>query len=147
MDRSSVIHHLRAWAEGIDPASGEALPAEHPAQRADTIRTLYTAIVLLESDAARAGSGSETGTAAHTAHPRNAGRPWPAEDDLALAKGFDAGTTVAALAAAMGRTRGAITARLVRLGRIEAPESLRLRGQPVTGTGETAERESSAGRS
>lgn len=145
MDRSSVIHHLRAWADGVDPATGEALPAEHPAQRADTIRTLYAAILLLESDAA--GSGGATGTAPQAVHPHNAGRPWTAEDDLALAKGFDAGTTVASLAAAMGRTRGAITARLVRLGKIEAPESLRLRGQVNAGTPEVVGRDAATDRS
>ena len=46
---------------------------------------------------------------------------------------FDAGSTIGALAVQMERTRGAITARLVKLGKIEAPPGLRLRGEGAAG--------------
>jgi len=128
MDRDSVIAHLRAWADGIDPHTGEALAADHPGQRPDTLRVIFAALALVE--------GERNGAARPAAAPRalglaarNAGRPWSATDDEALAMAFDAGATIGALAVQMERTRGGITARLVKLGKIEAPPGLRLRGE------------------
>lgn len=127
MDRETVVHHLRAWADGVDPATGLTLPPDHPAQRPDTLRVVFAALALLSSSvAARAESNRPL-----AGGPRNAGRPWSAEDDATLASGFDAGETVGALAARLERTRGAINARLVRLGKIEPPPGLRLRGEPA----------------
>ncbi len=140
MVRSSVIHQLRAWADGVDPLTGESLPSEHPAQRADTIRTLYAAVALLETDGARTAPIARAEIAGRAQQPRNAGRPWSQDDDLALVTAFDAGAAVASLAAAMERTRGAIKARLVRLGKIEAPELMRLRGSASANIATNAER-------
>jgi len=140
MDRSSVIHQLRAWADGVDPLTGESLPSEHPAQRADTIRTLYAAVALLETDAAQTSRIARAEIAGRSQQPRNAGRPWSQDDDSALVKAFDAGTTVASLAATMERTRGAINARLARLGKIEAPGLMRLRGSASASVATNAER-------
>ncbi|MFO1282449.1 MAG: hypothetical protein U1F51_08255 [Burkholderiales bacterium] len=47
-----------------------------------------------------------------------------------LAAAHQAGSAIAELARAHERTRGAITAHLVRLGRIETPPGMRLRGEP-----------------
>jgi hypothetical protein len=128
MDRDAVIHHLRAWADGIDPASGSTLPADHPAQRPDTLRVLFAALAILHG-ADRAGP-HEAATRAAAARPgaRNAGRPWSPEEDEALANAFDSGTAIGSLAAQLERTGGAITARLVKLGKMEPPAGLRLRG-------------------
>jgi hypothetical protein len=122
MDRESVVRHWRAWAEGIDPATGAALPAEHPAQQPETLRVVYATLALLSAPSADAGPTARS-------WPPNAGRSWSVEDDEALATAFDQGTTVSALAAQLGRTRGAINARLVKLGKIEPPPGLRLRGE------------------
>ncbi len=51
--------------------------------------------------------------------PVGAGRSWTLEADAALELAFDAGESIPALADRFERTRGAITARLVKLGRIE----------------------------
>ena len=51
--------------------------------------------------------------------PRNAGRPWTADEDAALAIGHAAGDTVPQLMAAFERSRGSIQARLVRLGLVD----------------------------
>jgi hypothetical protein len=128
MDRESVIAHLRAWADGADPRTGEALPPDHPGQRPDTLRVVFAALALIEGDRhVQAASPSAPRTLGLAA--RNAGRPWSAADDEALVAQFDAGATIGALALQMERTRGAITARLVKLGKIEAPPGLRLRGE------------------
>jgi len=127
MDKQTVMHHLRAWADGIDPATGAALPADHPGQRPDTLRVIFATLALLDSSAATASIAASS-EASRTA--TNAGRPWSQGDDDALIKAFEAGSTISALATGLGRTRGAITARLVKLGKIEAPPGLRLRGDP-----------------
>jgi hypothetical protein len=57
------------------------------------------------------------------------GRPWPPEDDLALAARWRAGDSVAALAERFGRTGGAVAARLVKLGLAEDRQSVR-EGEP-----------------
>jgi hypothetical protein len=121
MDRESVVRHWRAWAEGIDPATGVALPPDHPGQQPETLRVVYATLALLNATRADAPA---------RAWPPNAGRPWSPEDDDALAAAFDSGAAVSALATQLGRTRGAINARLVKLGKIEAPPGLRLRGEP-----------------
>ena len=130
MDRESVLQHLRAWADGVDPSTGAVLPPDHPGQRPDTLRVVFAALALLSPppqgiasprDASRSSPGG----------PRNAGRPWSPDDDASLARGFDGGETIGALAARLERTRGAINARLVKLGRIDPPPGLRLRGEPA----------------
>ncbi|HVF64357.1 MAG TPA: hypothetical protein VNE58_10215 [Casimicrobiaceae bacterium] len=124
MDRDSVVRHLRAWADGIDVETGAALPADHPAQQPVTLRVVFGALALLESPVLQRGSLSD----GNRNFPRNAGRAWSAEDDASLVDGHDHGKTIGALANQLERTRGSITARLVKLGRIEAPPGLRLRG-------------------
>jgi hypothetical protein len=125
MDRETVLRHLRAWADGVDPASGQVLPSDHPGQRPETLRVIFAAVALLDAAADTAMQPPARGFAPG---PRNAGRPWSNDDDEALAGGFDAGETIGALASKLERTRGAISARLVKLGKIEAPPGLRLRG-------------------
>jgi hypothetical protein len=127
MEREAVLAHLRAWADGVDPRSGEPLPPDHPAQRPDTLRVVYATLALLEVE--RTGGAAAPAPRALGLAARNAGRPWSAADDEMLAVAFDAGATIPALAVQMERTRGGITARLVKLGKIEAPAGLRLRGE------------------
>jgi len=125
MDREAVLHHLRAWADGVDPSTGQALPSDHPGQQPQTLRVIFAAVALLEGAAESAPTPSSR---APSTGPRKAGRPWSNDEDEALSVGFDAGETIGALAAKLERTRGAISARLVKLGKIEAPPGLRLRG-------------------
>lgn len=128
MDTDDLIAHLTAWIDGVDPATGAPLPPDHPAQRADTLRVLLATLGRLRTPA-----GAADGPPAPPATPRpaQAGCPWsPAEDHL-LGQAFDAGARVGELARAHERTRGAITARLVKLGRIDPPPGLRLREAPV----------------
>ena len=127
MDRETVIAHLRAWADGVDAATGAVLPPDHPGQQPATLRVVFAALNLLTAEQTLPPFRGREPQLALAA--RNAGRPWSAADDAALAAAFDSGSTIGALAVQMERTRGAITARLVRLGKIEAPPGLRLRGE------------------
>ena len=128
MDRETVLHHLRAWADGVDPSTGLALGPDHPGQRPDTLRVVFAALALLSSPQGTAVEANATPVRS-SAGPRNAGRPWSSDEDASLAAGFDSGATIGSLATRLERTRGAINARLVKLGKIEPPPGLRLRGE------------------
>lgn len=51
--------------------------------------------------------------------PASAGAKWTAEEDAILGGEFDAGATIREIAGKHGRTSGAITSRLVKLGKID----------------------------
>lgn len=113
MEREDLLRQLSAWRDGVDPATGATLPADHPAHRADFLRVVCAAIDAL---------------GALPAGRSNAGRPWSPSEDGLLTQAHQAGMTIAELARAHERTPGAITARLVKLGLIAMPPGLRLRG-------------------
>lgn len=115
MEREEVVQRLRAWTRVEDPGSGEPLPLAHALRHREVHDTLVAALTLLEVGDAPA------------ARPRNAGRAWSEADDAKLAALFDAGGNVSRLAGELERTRGSITARLVKLGKIEPPAGVRLR--------------------
>jgi hypothetical protein len=117
MEREDLVRHLAGWRDGVDPATGAALPADHPAHRSDFLRVVCAALDAL---------------AALPAGRANAGRPWSPTEDALLTQAHQAGMAIAELARAHERTPGAITARLVKLGLIALPPGLRLRGMPAT---------------
>ncbi len=115
MDKQTALHIVQALAQGIDPHTGVILPADGPYQHPDTVRALFLAAqALAEPQPPRA-------RAAPQATPANAGKPWADVDDKALAERFDAGLSIPELAAERGRTRAAVQARLVKLGKLEPP--------------------------
>ena len=114
MEREDLIRTLSAWRDGVDPSSGAPLASDHPAQRTDFLRVVCAALDALNAIAASGRS--------------NAGRPWSPSEDGLLTQAHQAGMTIAELSRAHERTPGAITARLVKLGMIEMPAGLRLRG-------------------
>ena len=59
------------------------------------------------------------GRALRVSHYRSqAGKPWSDEEDQELLAEFDTGNTVAVIASNHGRTEGAISSRLAKLGKI-----------------------------
>ena len=103
MERQQVITVLESLANGVDPSSGANVH-----HSPDTVRALVAATTLLKTAPARV-------------NPKfaSAGSAWSAEEDQRLTQEFDSGMTVAQMALGHGRTSGAITARLVKLGRID----------------------------
>lgn len=126
MSDERALAILQALADGADPASGAAFPAGSPYQQPDTVRALFHAIRALEAALSRAEH-----------KPRsirgNAGKPWSSEEDASLAADFDAGQPLDALAAAHGRSRFAIEARLAKLGKVPMPAGVRAGGAPRAG--------------
>ena len=102
---------IESLANGIDPETGEILPAQSTFNSPQVIRALFAAGKALDSASKRAERNNSL--------PGNAGQSWSDEEDHDLLTIFDAGTPVKEIAAKHGRTQGAIAARLVRLGRIK----------------------------
>jgi hypothetical protein len=118
MEREKTLQILKSLADGIDPASGEQLPAASSYQHPDTVRAIYSAIRFLET-----GSSPAQTSGLRKPGPENAGRPWSQEEDLRLGKAHDGGQSIDELAQAHKRSRWAIEARLARLGKIPEPPS------------------------
>jgi len=114
MERERVVSILKSLASGIDPLTNE--PAHEAFAGTDVVRALF-----LAADWVSGGEPPDGAPVApRPARPHAAGMPWSDEEDFALAAEFDAGLTVSEIAAQHGRTRGGITTRLVKLGKIDA---------------------------
>lgn len=122
----AAIPILQALADGLDPATGQPFPPDSPYQRAATVRALHVAL-----EALRALPQSDTPIPPHvpptsTRLPVDpdkpaAGQKWTPEEDQRLRDGFLAHPFIPELAAAHGRTRGALTSRLTKLGLLAPP--------------------------
>lgn len=102
---------IDALANGIDPETGEVLPAQSMFNSPQVIRALFVAVNALDRAARRADRDNSL--------PQNAGMSWSEEEDKELLAMYDGGTSVKEIATRHGRTLGAITSRLVHLGRIK----------------------------
>lgn len=102
---------IDALANGIDPETGEILHKQSTLNRPHVIRALFVALKALESAEKRANRDSSL--------PENVGRSWSEAEDKELLVIFDVGTPIKEIAAKHGRTQGAITSRLFRLGRMK----------------------------
>jgi len=120
MEKERTLKILNALANGIHPATGEQFGADSPYQHPDTVRALF--------DAMRAVDGAHLPAPAPAAAPGQKpalpqtgyGARWTNEEEQRLASGFDAGRSVDELARAHYRSRAAIEARLVKLGKMDA---------------------------
>jgi hypothetical protein len=143
MDHDKALRILKHLSDGNDPETGKPFAPDRPYQRPDVIRALFHAVRELEnspvSEARRCdpGTGSLPESAADAplasavASPRRgapaprSGKPWSTEEDEKLVAGFDAGRTIAGLAADHGRSRIAIEARLARFDKVPMPSGVR----------------------
>ena len=118
MEKQAALHIIQALAQGIDPHTGETFPADSPYQHPETVRALFQAAqALAESTFERPRRSSQGAQGS----PENAGKPWSDEEDQMLAAAFDTGKAISELAEGHRRSRVAIQARLIRLGKIEPP--------------------------
>ena len=112
MDQSQALAVVRSLANGVDPATGEVFAPESPYQRPDVVRALYEAASALERQERYNRRKAEM--------PVKTGEPWTEDEDRKLLAAFDAGRALQELAAAHERTLGAVRARLLKYGRINA---------------------------
>lgn len=109
---------INVLAQGIHPVTGEAMPPDSPYNEPPVIRALFAV--------SRALDGCDMPKSRRDA-PANAGKTWSGEEDDALAAAFDAGHDLKRMALELGRSRVAVEARLVKLGKIEGRPGLPLR--------------------
>jgi len=120
MDREQTLRILNALANGVHPATGEKFAADGPYQHPDTVRALFAAMRAVEGNAA-AAAATPAPTNERPAMPQTgAGSRWSPEEDQRLASAFDSGRTMDEVARSHNRSRAAIEARLVRLGKMDA---------------------------
>ena len=113
MERQQALKILNALANGVHPATGEVFAADSAYQHPDTVRALFEAVRSLERPDTDANSKPSERTAANTFVR------WTPEEEERLAAGFDAGRSSAELARLHNRSRAAIEARLLKLGKID----------------------------
>jgi hypothetical protein len=112
MDQAQALELVRSLANGVDPESGEVFPPESAYQRPQIVRALYEAASALER--------IERFERRRAQMPAKTGEPWSEEEDRKLLAAFDAGRALQELASAHERTMGAVRARLLKYGRINA---------------------------
>jgi hypothetical protein len=112
MDSAQALAVVRSLANGVDPESGEVFPAESAYQRPQVVRALYQAATALER--------IDRFDRRRSQMPPKTGEPWIEDEDRKLLAAFDAGRSLQELAAAHERTMGAVRARLLKYGRINA---------------------------
>ena len=116
MEREQALKILNALANGVHPATGEIFAGDSPYQHPDTVRALFEAVRVMESGGkTRAATAAERQSEA----PVNTFVRWTPQEEERLAAGFDAGKTSAELARLHNRTRAAIEARLLKIGKID----------------------------
>ena len=118
MEKQTALHILRSLAQGIDPCSGEVFPTHRPCRHPDTVRALFEAaraLTELPANCPRAAS---------PVVPTDAGKPGTVDEDHLLAERRDAGRTLPELANEPDRSRVAVQARLVTLGKMASPAEL-----------------------
>jgi hypothetical protein len=116
METNETIRIIQALANGTDPMTGEVFSDSSPYNHPKIIRALFQTLKALEKYRGREERVRNL--------PGNAGKPWHDDQDRELISGFDAGASAKELAAKHGRTEYAITARLVKLGKISEPMGL-----------------------
>ena len=114
MDKEGARKVWKARANGGHPATGEVFAAESPYRHPDTVRTRFEAMRAMQETAT--GTSGARKTAETPAHPFVR---WPPEEEERLTAGFDAGKSSAELAKLHNRSRAAIEARLLKLGKID----------------------------
>lgn len=112
MDAAQALAVIRSLANGVDPQSGEVFPADSAYQRPDVVRALY--------EGAAALARIERFDRRKAQLPQKTGAPWSEDEDRKLLSLFDAGRSIQELAATHERTAGAVRARLLKYGRINA---------------------------
>lgn len=111
---TDAISLLTALAEGVDPFTGEVLPEDHLLQQPQIVRALFHSINALKQQSNKAKKSSST--------PEKAGTAWAKQEDEDLVRQFDEKVSITEIAKLHARSRGAITSRLVRLGKIVLPQ-------------------------
>ena len=128
MSPERAVEIIENLVDGVHPLTGEILPEDNICEEPVIVDALNFAIQLFNewivaNRAIEAYRSQRSKTLAkelpqktERKQPENAGKPWLPEDDVELLKLYRSGVSVTAIAGQYKRTKGAIRARLVRLG-------------------------------
>ena len=116
MQREPALKILNALANGVHPATGEVFAADSPYQHPDIVRALYEAVRALDGSGVTQGANQQRKAGDM---PANTFVRWSPEEEGRLTAAFDAGASTAELAKMHNRSRAAIEARLLKLGKID----------------------------
>ena len=103
---------IEALASGIDPTTGELLPENHVCNNVEVVRALYSLLQAVDKSKSKNDKNK----------PENAGKPWTEDDDKTLCEMFEKHETIKNMSEYFKRTRGSITSRLVKLGKINSQD-------------------------
>ena len=121
MEQQQALKVLNALANGVHPVTGEVFAADSPYQHPDVVRALFEAVRSLGSNNSKPQDQKPLSTFVR----------WTPEEEERWVAEFDAGKSSAELARLHDRSRAAIEARLLKLGKIDASAltvQLRYRG-------------------
>ncbi|WP_301233348.1 hypothetical protein [Pandoraea cepalis] len=114
MDKVRAREIIKQLANGVDPETGEVLSESSPFNYPDVIRALNLAAEELRDPEVASPSGNRRAA--------KSGQAWAPEDDERLSIEFAAvpysNSRLTSLANQFGRSRGAIRARLIKLGHL-----------------------------
>lgn len=131
MEQQQAVKILNALANGVHPLTGEVFAADSPYQHPDTVRALFEAVRVMEGRKTAAGAERKNREV-----PANTFVRWTPEEEERLASGFDSGKTSADLARLHNRSRAAIEARLLKIGKIDVSAlTVQLRYPPKNSDG------------
>ena len=109
MDIQRAKNILEVLADGINPITGELLPMIDSCNQVEVVRALHTVLKELKEEKPKQKNPLV----------ENAGKPWSKEEEENLCRMFDEGRSQGEIARQLKRTRGAIKARLVAMGKIQ----------------------------
>ena len=116
MDIQEALKIVKALADGVNPETGEVMPADSIYQRPQTIRALQRAVAGLEYVEQRERERQRK-------LPLNAGKCWSRAEDAQICDELRRGIDFHVISKTHNRTVGSIVARLVKLGKIAAQVS------------------------
>ncbi len=112
MDLVRAKQILSILADGVNPLTGELLADDHLCNQVEIVRALLAV-------------SSAVSVPKENNSPLNAGKPWTAENDEKLSQMYDAGSTKKEMRSYFQRSDGAITSRLVHIGKVQIRKEYR----------------------
>ena len=141
MEREQALKIVSALANGVHPMTGEIFAPDSPYQNPDVVRALFQALRTMDT-LPRGAAASPAAERKTSEVPANTFVRWTRDEEERLAAEFDTGKSSAELATLHNRSRAAIEARLLKLGKIDVSGlTVQLRylpksaeGSPTSGT-------------
>ena len=115
METERAIEIVTKLADGIDPYTDQKIDSSSPYQNADTVRALQIALAAM-APSKRASKRTEEGQGKF-------GKVWTDEEEKQMEEMFDAKVPVVEIGTKLERTKGAIWARLEKIGRVTRDEN------------------------